>query len=130
MATRREPEPGPDTSASTSEPDGLAEIRAEQTRQAGVLEGIQQTLAKLGGAEKGAQQTAQTGRAAELEAPTNVAEELRRQLDERDAKRAAADAGKAQSDKIAELEKTVARLTETPPDTPVRRVEKVMGWRG
>lgn len=61
--------------------------------------------------------------------PSNIAEEIRAQLDERDRRDQAAADDKARGDRLAAVETKVAELAEKPPVTPPRRVEKLMGWR-
>lgn len=58
-----------------------------------------------------------------------IALEIRRQLDERNA-RAAADEEKASTAReVDSLKQQVQALSERKPEAPVRRVEKAMGWR-
>lgn len=60
---------------------------------------------------------------------SNVAEEIRAQLDQRDAK-ARADADKAAlTDELGQVKAKIAELAEKPPAPMPRRVEKLMGWR-
>lgn len=61
--------------------------------------------------------------------PSNIAEEIRAQLDERDRRDQAAAADKARADWEAGVETRLTELAEKPPVTPPRRVEKLMGWR-
>ena len=63
------------------------------------------------------------------EPPANVAEEIRRQIEERDAREKAAAEDKAKTDRIGALETRLAELTEKAPEPMPRRVEKLMGWR-
>ena len=63
------------------------------------------------------------------EPPANVAEEIRRQIEERDARERAAAEDKARTDRLGALETRLAELTEKPPEPMPRRVEKLMGWR-
>jgi uncharacterized protein YceH (UPF0502 family) len=63
------------------------------------------------------------------EPPANVAEEIRRQIEERDAREAARAADQAKTDRLGALETKVAELTEKPPEPMPRKVERIMGWR-
>ena len=63
------------------------------------------------------------------EPPANVAEEIRRQIEERDAAAKAAADKQAEADRVGALETKLAELTEQKPGPPPRRVEKIMGWR-
>lgn len=60
---------------------------------------------------------------------TNVAEEIRAQLDARDAKNAADADEKSKSDRLAAAEAKIAELAEKPPAPMPRRSERIMGWR-
>jgi hypothetical protein len=61
---------------------------------------------------------------ARLDAPGSVAEEVQRELARRD------EAAKQQEKDalLGKLDETVKGLTEKPPVTPPRRVERLMGW--
>jgi uncharacterized protein YceH (UPF0502 family) len=63
------------------------------------------------------------------EPPANVAEEIRRQINERDARAAAAAEDKARTDRLGALETKLAELAEKAPEPMPRRVERIMGWR-
>jgi len=120
----------PEASRIRSLDDRFGAIEAEQQRQGTLLERI---AGQLGGAEQRAHGAAQRHEERKLDAPTDVADEVRRQLEERDrAERARADQDQAaQSDQAwrAGVDTKLAELTEKPPEAPVRRVEKLLGWR-
>jgi hypothetical protein len=61
-----------------------------------------------------------------LDEPGSVAEEVQRELERRDeaAKREQREA------EFGQVKDTVARLTETKPRSPVRKIESVMGYHG
>jgi hypothetical protein len=103
-----------------------AELAARMDKTESTLDTI---LGLLKGKEGAAQQGAQGARTAELDAPTDVAQQIRNQLDERDRK-ARAD---AESNDLADWRKrtddALAGLTEKQPETPVRTIERIMGWR-
>jgi hypothetical protein len=61
--------------------------------------------------------------------PGSIAEEIRVQLDQRDAASAAAADDQAKTDRLGALETRVAELAEKPPAPMPRRVEKFWGWR-
>jgi uncharacterized protein YceH (UPF0502 family) len=63
------------------------------------------------------------------EPPQNVAEEIRRQIEERDRAAAAAAEDQAKTDRLGALETRLAELTERAPEPMPRRVERIMGWR-
>lgn len=87
---------------------------------------LEQELAALKGqAHAGSQQVVQE----RLDAPGATADEVRRQLEERDRQRAAAEKEKAGESRIAQLEQQIKEMKEKPPEPPLRRVERFMGWR-
>ena len=64
-----------------------------------------------------------------LDAPGATADEVRRQLEERDRQRAAEQDKATLTGQVADLAAKVKEMAEKPPEPPVRRVEKFMGWR-
>lgn len=60
-----------------------------------------------------------------LGAPNSVAEEVQAELARRDE---ATKKAEAERD-LGNIKETVAKLTEKIPEAPVRRVERLMGWR-
>lgn len=104
----------------------IDELQAEQERQGGMLQAI---LDKLGGAESKARDAAGQHTEDRLNRPSNVAEEIRAQLAERDK----AEQAKASERESAEWRKGVdeklSGMAEKVPEAPLRRVEKIMGWR-
>ena len=59
---------------------------------------------------------------------TNVAHEIRQQLDARDAKKAEEDRQAGLRSTVDELKTKVTELAEKPPAPMPRRIEKLMGW--
>lgn len=104
----------------------FAEVKTEQDRQRGMLE---QVLGKLGGAGHQAHAAAQQHEQDKLNRPTDVADEVRRQFAERDQAAAADQAQTADKDWRAGVDQSLAELREKPPEAPVRRVERLLGWR-
>lgn len=101
---------------------------AEQDKRIADLEAGQQTILGkldqlLGG--KPAEPDGKTG----TPPPSNIAEEIRQQLDARDAKNQADADAKATKDRLAAVEAKTSELSEKPPDPLPRRVERLMGWR-
>lgn len=83
---------------------------------------IEDAIGKItGGAHKDA--TATT--AARLDAGSSIAAEVQAELGRRD--QAAKDAER--ETELEKLKTTVAELAEKPPAEPVRRIERLMGWR-
>jgi hypothetical protein len=118
-------DPPADPSADDETPT-LAELAARQEQTDSKLD---QILAVLGRTERKGQRTAQADRAAELDAPTDIAAEIRAQFEERDrqqAARASADADKSWRDSV---ESRLTGMTEQRPEAPARPIEKRMGWR-
>ena len=105
------PESGPTT----------AELAARQDAVEGKLDQILSVLGKQPAAKEPAGQ--------EKDPPQSVAEEIRAQLDERDRK-AAADKTAADADAWRKgVDEKLAGMGEKQPEPPVRRIEKIMGWR-
>lgn len=91
-------------------------IEQEQARQGGLLERI---LASVSGSAPAAPPAAQEATAARLGGPVDVREEVRQEL-------ARAQADQAKEQEHESLKATVARLSETTPEPPQRKVERVM----
>jgi hypothetical protein len=114
-----------ETPTETSGPT-TAELAARQDKLDGKLD---QILNILGTKEGAAQQTAQRGRETELDAPTTVAEEIRRQIEERDRAAAADKSASETAEWRKGVDAKLAGMAEQAPEPPVRRIEKLMGWR-
>jgi hypothetical protein len=120
MATDPTPPPADDGTPT------LAELAARQDKTDSKLD---QILSVLGKTERGAQREAQAGRTAELDAPTDIAAEIRQQFEDRDrqqAAKASADADKSWRDSV---ESRLTGMTEQRPEAPARNIERLMGWR-
>ena len=99
-----------------------AELAARQDTLDGKLDQILAVLRKQPA-------TAKEPAGQEKDPPTSVAEEIRAQLDERDRK-AAADKAAADGDAWRKgVDEKLAGMAEQAPEPPVRRIEKIMGWR-
>jgi hypothetical protein len=111
-----------------AESDGarLDAVESELKEQRGILDEIR---AALTGGEHQAHAAAQKHEERKLDQPTTVADEIRAQLEERDRRQAAADEGKAAADRLAAVETSVREMAEKPPEAPIRRIERVFGWR-
>lgn len=109
-----------------SRSDGSSDIDARvgklEDGQNSLSSKVDQILGILGKDKDKAHDAAQQHTEAKLERPTNVADEIRQQLDERD-KRAAEERDKSD---LASLKETVAALTEKSPEPMPRRVERIM----
>ena len=109
---------------SETPPEGgptAAELAARQDAVEGKLDQILAVLGKQPAAKEPA--------AGAKEPPTSVAEEIRAQLDERDRKQAA-DKSAADADAWRKgVDEKLAGMGEQAPEPPVRRIEKLMGWR-
>ena len=106
-----------------AEPSGptTAELAERQDKLDGKLDQILAVLGKHDAPKEPA--------AGQKEPPTSVAEEIRAQLDERDRK-AAADKAAADADAWRKgVDEKLAGMGEQAPEPPVRRIEKLMGWR-
>jgi hypothetical protein len=109
--------------------EGQAEAPELETRVDRVESKLDQLISIVSGKEQQGQKIAQRGREAELNAPTTVADQIRAQLEERDRKAAETAGKQAETDRVAALEAKIAEMSEQPPETPARRVERFMGWR-
>lgn len=88
---------------------------------------LDQVLSMLGGGGKEpAGQPAQQGGG---QPEDGIAMEIRKQLDERNAKAAADEEKASTAREVDSLKQQVQQLSERKPEAPVRRVEKLMGWR-
>jgi hypothetical protein len=117
-----------DTTTDTQTETGptTAELAARQDSLEGKLD---QILGILGKDESKAQGKAQEHEEAKLDAPTSVADEIRRQLEDRDAKERAAKDAAAHEEWRAGVDQKLGGLAEQKPEPPQRKIEKVMGWR-
>lgn len=107
---------------------------AEVAKRQDNLEGkVDRILGLLEGGEHKAHDAAAAHERAKLDAPSDVAGEVRKQLDERDKAQqqtAAADqAAAADKEWRTGVDTALAELREKPPEAPVRRVERFAGWR-
>jgi uncharacterized protein YceH (UPF0502 family) len=109
-------------------PGGDLDARVGQleTGQASISDKVDRILGIIGG---GGNDSGGTSSEADQGKPANVAEEIRRQIEARDARDAAAADDQARTDRLGALETKLAELAEKPPEPMPRRVEKLMGWR-
>lgn len=103
-----------------------AELDAKVT---GLESKVDLILDRLGGGERQAHAAAQQHTEDRLDRPTSIADEIRAQLDVRKAADARAASEQNAADRLAAVESAVTGMAEKVPETPVRRVEKLMGWR-
>jgi hypothetical protein len=103
-----------------------AELAARVDGLAGKLDTI---LDKLSGTETKARDAAGQHTEDRLDRPSNMAEEIRAQLAARDQADAAAKAAKDDQDWRASVDGRLAGMAEHAPEAPVRKVEKILGWR-
>ena len=104
------------------------EPSADDGQLAGRVDGLEAKVDKIlgiisGGGDKPASEPGQP------QQPANVAEEIRRQIEERDAKAASAAEEQAKTDRLGALETKITELAEHAPEPMPRRVERIMGWR-
>ena len=86
-------------------------------------------LDKLGGAKDQAHDAAQQHTEDRLDRPSNIAEEIRQQLADQRAQADADAAKNADADWRKSVDERLAGMAEKTPEAPLRRVEKIMGWR-
>ena len=104
----------------------VAEVAA---RQDGLEAKVDNILEVLGKGESRARADAEQHTEDRLDRPTTVAEEIRQQLADAKAAEAADAEKRGSADRLAALEAKVTGMTEQTPEAPVRRVEKLWGWR-
>ena len=100
-----------------------ARVGQLETGQASISDKVDRILGIIGGGGNGSEQQETPA------PPANVAEEIRRQIEDRDARAAAAADDQARTDRLGALETRVSELAEKPPEPMPRRVERFMGWR-
>ena len=83
----------------------------------------------FGGAEGKAHDAAQQHTEDRLDRPSSIADEIRAQLAEQRARETADAEKRGAADRLAAVEAAVTGMAEKTPEAPLRRVEKVMGWR-
>lgn len=114
-----------DPPAGPTETQRLDALEAEQKKQGGTLDTILGILqGKKTGTPPAPGPDPGTGGG-----QTSIADEIARQLDERDARDKAAKNDKDQADWRAGVDAKLAGMTESAPEAPVRRIEQRMGWR-
>jgi len=114
----------PQDGAEQGKPDGTLDERVSglETGQQALAGKIDQILGILGSGEgDGGHDDEPTSTGG-----TNIAHEIRAQLDERDRKAKADADAKAHGDRVGALEARVSELAEKPPEPMPRRVEKLM----
>jgi len=110
----------PDTASSqASDSARLDAVEAKQDSMSATLNQVLSILKGDGG---------KTDQPATEPGTSNVAEEIRQQLEERDRKQRADEEKKHGDDRLGALETRVSELAEKPPGPLPRRVEKLMGW--
>lgn len=111
-----------DESGSSGSSDIDARVGKLEDGQDSLSSKVDQILGILGKDRDKAHDAAQDHTEAKLDRPSNVADEIRQQLDERD-RRAKAD---ADTNDLAALKAKVAELSEKAPEPMPRRVERIM----
>ncbi len=115
MVKQPDPEPPAEEAASDTKRMDQLEARQESTESK-----IDQILGIISGKKPEADPAA--------DAPTDIASEIRQQLEARDAKDKADRAAAERDGTLSALQAKVAELSEQAPAPVPRRVEKLMGW--
>jgi uncharacterized protein YukE len=120
--------------ADESETTGTETDTAPSTAElAGRIDGIESKLDllidKIGGKKDEAHAAAQQHTEDRLDRPSSIAEEIRAQIAAAKAAEAADAEKRGQADRLAAVEAAVTGMAEKAPEAPLRRVEKLMGWR-
>ena len=115
-----------DDTATTETGPTVAELAERQERTEGKLDQILEVL--------GRKKDEVHGQAADHEAdklgePTSVADEIRRQLEDRDKAEKAKKASDADGEWRTAVDVKLGELAEKKPETPARKIENLMGWR-
>ena len=97
-----------------------------ESGQSAISAKVDQILGLLGKDKDKVHGAAEQHTEAKLDRPSNVADEIRQQLDERDRKTREDAEKQAAGSELAELRAKVAELTEKPPEPMPRRIEKIM----
>ena len=118
-----------DDDTETAEPETGSSTAELEQRVSGIESKLELILDKLGGAKDQAHDAAQQHTEDRLDRPSNIADEIRQQLAQQRAAEAADAEKRGQADRIAAVEQSLAGMAEKTPEAPLRRVEKIMGWR-
>ena len=104
----------------------VAELAERQERTEGKLD---QILEVLGRKKDDVHGQAADHEADKLDAPTSVADEIRRQLEDRDKAEQAKKAAEEGDSWRKNVDTRLSELAEKKPETPARKIENLMGWR-
>ena len=117
-----------DTETAEAAPSGDLDDRVGklETGQHSIAEKVDQILGILGKDKGKAHDAAEQHTEEKLDRPSNVADEIRQQLEERDRADAARRKDEEAQGTLASLKAQVAALTEQPPVPAPRRIEKIM----
>lgn len=110
----------------TSDAPSNAELAG---RVDGLESKLDMILDRISGTEGQAHAAAQQHTEDRLDRPSSIADEIRQQLAEQQRQQRADAEKQGTSDRLAAVESSLAGMAEKVPEAPVRRVEKVMGWR-
>lgn len=86
-------------------------------------------LGKLSGTRDQARAAAEERTEEHLDRPSSIAEEIRQQLAAQRARADAEERGKADIAWRKNVDERLSGMAEKTPEAPLRRVEKIMGWR-
>ena len=109
----------PESAPSNAELDAKVDTLADK---------LDQLVAMFGRDRDKAHGAAQAHTEDRLSEPTTAADEIRRQLDERDRASEAKKAGEAEQEWRRGVDQTLSELTEKAPEPPRRKIESIMGW--
>ena len=104
-------------------------VSSLETGQQSITDKVDQILGIVGKGEHTAHDAAQKHEEAKLDRPSSVAEQVREQLDARDARERERQAAADRDGRLGTIEQALKDMTEKAPEVPARRVEKFMGWR-
>ena len=117
----------------TEQDEGTETSAPSNAELAGRVDGLESKLDmildKLGGKKDQAHDAAQQHTEERLDRPSSVAEEIRQQLSEQRAKEEADAKQNADAEWRKGVDERLTGMAEKTPEAPLRRVEKIMGWR-
>jgi hypothetical protein len=110
--------------------DTETEAEASTAELAGRMDGIESKLDalidKLSGRKDQAHAAAEQHTEERLDRPSTIAEEIRAQLEAQRAAEAADAEKRSHADRLAAVEEKVTGMTEKTPETPPRRIERLL----
>jgi hypothetical protein len=115
-----------DTETETTETEAGPSTAELDQRMTGIESKLDALIDKLSGRKDQARAAAQEHTEERLDRPSTIAEEIRAQLEAQRAAEAADAEKRSHADRLAAIEEKVTGMTEKTPETPPRRIERMM----